>query len=167
MLIRPTLYSIFLTFKCQFIAVFLARPLAVAGRIPWNRVCPSSLPECFLRIGSLDFSGFCQGASNHYDVVHGNPIFLNNLFCPKNWGNGPKKGFLNLKENLVINFHWICSIMNVFIICCVPAQNLCLGKILFLRCRPKYSQSIKLHNFEMNYFFIANWVYLSLLYLKN
>ena len=30
---RPTLYSIFLTFKCQFIAVLLARPLAVARRI--------------------------------------------------------------------------------------------------------------------------------------
>ena len=135
-----------LTFKCHFIAVLLARPLAVAGRIPWNRVCPSSLPECFLRIGSLDFSGFCQGASNHYEVVHDNPIFLKN-FAPQNMGNGPKIGFLNLKKNLVINFHWICSIMNMFIICCVSAQILCFGTILFLRCRPKYSQPIKFYNF--------------------
>ena len=103
--------------------------------------------ECFLGIWSLDFSGFCQGARNHYEVLHDNPIFLKNIFCPKNWGNGPKIGFLNLKENLIINFHWICSVMNMFIICCVPAQILCLGKILFLRCRLKYSWPIKLHNF--------------------
>ena len=32
----------------------------------------------------------------------------------------------------------------MFIICFVPAQILCLGKKLFLRCRPKYSQPIKL-----------------------
>ena len=104
------------------------------------------LSGCFLGTGSLDFSGFCQGASNHYEVLHDNPIFLKN-FWSKNWGNGPKIDFLNLKKNLVINFHWICSIMNIFIICCVPAQNLYLGKIFFLRCRPKYSQPIKMHNF--------------------
>ena len=46
--------------------------------------------------------------------------------------------------------------MNIFIICFVPAQILYLGKILFMRCRPKYSQPIKLHNFSMNYFSIAN-----------
>ena len=43
----------------------------------------------------LDFSGFCEGASNHYEVVHDNAIFLKNFFCPKNWGNGPKISFLN------------------------------------------------------------------------
>ena len=26
-------------------------------------------------------------------------------FAPQNMGNGPKIGFLNLKKNLVINFH--------------------------------------------------------------
>ena len=104
------------------------------------------LSGCFLEIGSLDFSGFCQGASNYYEVVHNNPIFLKNFFCPKNWGNGLKISFLNLKKNLVIKFHWIVLI-NMLIICCVPVQILCLGKILFLRCRPKYAQLIKLHNF--------------------
>ena len=43
----------------------------------------------------------------------------------------------------------------MFIICCVPAEILYLGKILFLRCRPKYSQPIKLHNFQMNSFSTA------------
>ena len=102
------------------------------------------LSGCFLGTGSLDFSGFCQGASNHYEVVHDNQIFLKNLFCLQNWGNGQK---MNLEKNLVINFHCICCIMNMFMICCVSAQNLCLGKILSLTCRPKYSQPIKLHNF--------------------
>ena len=36
--------------------------------------------------------------------------------------NNGKKGFLNLKKKLVINFHWIFSIMKIYIICCVPAQ---------------------------------------------
>ena len=149
-MVRPTLYSISLTFKCQFTAVLLARPLAVAGRIQWNgsvHPCLRASVWSFLGIGSLGFSGFCQGARNHYEVVYDNPIFLKNFFCPQNWGNGPKIGFLNLKEKLVINFHRICSTMNMFIICCVPAQILCFRKILFLRCKPKYSQPIKLHNF--------------------
>ena len=40
--LRPTLYSISLTLKCQFTAV---RPPAVAGRILWNSVCPSLPPD--------------------------------------------------------------------------------------------------------------------------
>ena len=121
-MVRPTLYSTFLTFKCQFIAVLLARSLVIDILAFWH------LSGCFLGIGSLDVSGFCQGASSHYEVVHDNAIFLKNLICPQNWGNGQKIDFLNLEKNLVINFHWICSIMNIFIICCVPAQNLWLGK---------------------------------------
>ena len=38
---------------------------------------------CFLGIGSLDFSGFCESASNHYDVVH---------------ENSAKNSFLEFKE---------------------------------------------------------------------
>ena len=139
-MIRPTL------FKWRFYLLDPWRWLEGSHQI--GSVHPCFLPSgSFLGIGSLDFSVYCQGASNHYDVVHDNLIFLKNLFCLKNWENGQKIGFLNLKKNLVINFHWICSIMNMFIICCVPAQNLCLGKILFLRCRSKYSLPIKLHNF--------------------
>ena len=55
-------------------------------------------------------------ARNPCKVMDDNPIFLKSFFCPKNWGNGSKKGFPNLKKNLV------------------------------LRCRPKHSQPIKLHN---------------------
>ena len=35
-LVRPILYSISLTFKFQFAVVLLARPVAVAEKIPWN-----------------------------------------------------------------------------------------------------------------------------------
>ena len=30
--------------------------------------------------------------------------FLENSFCPKNWGNGPKIVFVDLKKNLVVSF---------------------------------------------------------------
>ena len=50
------------------------------------------------------------------------------FFSSKNWGNGPKIGkkwsFLNLRKHLVIYFYWICSIMKICIIYCVPAQIL-------------------------------------------
>ena len=49
-LVRPTLYSISLTSKYQFTSVLLARPQAVAGRIPWSRVCPSLPPEICLDV---------------------------------------------------------------------------------------------------------------------
>ena len=38
---------------------------------------------------------------------------MENFFCPKNWGNGQKQGFLNLKKNLVINFHCVYSIWKI------------------------------------------------------
>ena len=55
------------------------------------------------------------------------PDFLGKAFLPQKLGNGPKigqkLGFLNLKKSLVINFPWICSIMKIYIICCVPVQT--------------------------------------------
>ena len=40
--------------------------------------------------------------------------------------------------------------MEIYIICCVPAQIPYLGKVLFLRYRPKCSQPIRLQNFLIN-----------------
>ena len=70
---------------------------------------------------------------------------------------GQREAFLNLKKNLVINLHWSCSIMKIYIICYVPAQIPYLGKILFLRYRPKCSQPIRLQDFLINYFSRTNW----------
>ena len=77
------------------------------------------------------------------------------IFWPKNLENGPKngpkQGSLNLFKNLVINFYWICSVIKIFIVCCVPAQILYLGKYLFLRYGPKSSQPIRLQDFLINH----------------
>ena len=62
-----------------------------------------------------------------------------------------KQDFLNLLKYLVINFYWICSIMKIYIICCVPAQIPYLGKFLFLRYGPKCSQPIRLQDFLINH----------------
>ena len=68
------------------------------------------------------------------------PDFLEKKNCPQNWENGPNMGqkqdFLNLMKILVINFYGICSIMKIYIICCVPAQIPYLGKFLW-RYTPK------------------------------
>ena len=54
-ILRSTLYSISLTFKCQSTAVVFFGPLAVARRVLWNRVCPSFHPAVcwgvFLELG--------------------------------------------------------------------------------------------------------------------
>ena len=75
-----------------------------------------------------------------------------NVFAQKLGEMGQKKaknrGVFNLKKNLVINFHWIYSIMKIFVIYCVHAQILHLRKILFLRYRRKCSQPIRLQDFK-------------------
>ena len=96
----------------------------------------------FLQIGSLDFSEFCHGARNLYEIRYYTARFFGKFFLPQTlWKWAKNKVFLNLKKNLVINFHSICSVMKVYFITCVPAQILYLGKIFFLRYRTKWSQS--------------------------
>ena len=115
-------------------------------------VCPYvllsfCLSGSFLGIVSLVFSKFWDGARNLYEVVHDRQINV----CPQNCKDDPKTGqkqdFLNLLKNVVINFCWICSIMKMYIIWCVPAQIPFLGKFLFLRYGPKCSQPVKLQDF--------------------
>ena len=98
---------------------------------------------------ALGFSEFIMVLETLIELCMTELIFLGN-FCPKNWGNGPKTGqndFLNLNKNLFINFHLICSVMKIYNTCSVPAQILHLGKILFLRYRPKCSESFRLQDF--------------------
>ena len=108
----------------------------------------------FLGFVSLVFSKFWHGARNPYEVVHDSQIFCKQVF-PQNWENGPKMGqkrvFFNLLKNLVFNFYWICSIMKIYIICCVLTQIPYLEKFLFLRYRWKYSQPIRLQDFLINH----------------
>ena len=55
-LVKPILYSISLSFECRSTFAFV-RPAAVAGRILWNRVCPSfhsnASPCVFLKLYHL------------------------------------------------------------------------------------------------------------------
>ena len=154
-------YSIPLTFKCQSTAVNLVGPLTVAKRVLWNRVWPilpsCCLCRCFLGIGSLDFSEFGHDVRNPYEVVHDSQIFLKNTLPPKVGKIDQKQGFFNLKKHSVIDFHLICSVMKIYIICCVPAQIVYLGKMFFLKYRPKWSKSNRLLDFQINYFSRINW----------
>ena len=122
----------------------------------WNgpvKYCLSILLSCclsgfFLGIESLGFSEFWHGSRKPYQVVWQSQIFLEIFFLPHKLGEWAKnRGFFNLKINLVIDFHQICSIMKIYVIYWVPPQILCLGKILFPRYRPKCSQPIRWMSF--------------------
>ena len=118
--------------------------------------CPGNLPfypgntpdflQNLRRHPALGFSEFIMVLETLIELCMTEPFLWEN-FCPKNLGNGPKTGqndFLNLNKNLFINFHLIYSVMKIYNICSVPAQILHLGKILFLRYRPKCSVSFRL-----------------------
>ena len=77
----------------------------------------------FFGSGLLDFSEFWHGARSPYEVVYDRARFVwKNFFAPKlrKWA----KNRPNIKKNLIINFHIICSVLKIYIICCVPAQIL-------------------------------------------
>ena len=115
-------------------------------------VRPSVLPSVllsrhFFGIVSLFFSEIWHGDRILCEVVRDRAGFSGNIFLLPKLGkfaqNGPKTGFFNLLENLVINVYWIWSIMKIYIIYWVPAEIPYLGKFLFLRYGPKYSQPIR------------------------
>ena len=101
-------------------------------KVLWNMVCLCfHLVPAFFGILSLVFSQFWHGAWNPDQVVCDRAVFFRICFVPKiekmDQKMGQKQGFLNLLKKLVINFYRICSIMNIYIVCCVPAQVLYLG----------------------------------------
>ena len=137
---------------CELWVYFiLFGPPAVVWRVLWIRVRPSVFPS-FRRKFSWDwliiFSETQHSVRGPCLVVRDRAgFFLKNLFAPKMGKMGQKQVFLNLLENLVINFFWIWSIKKFYNICCVLAQILYLGKIWFLRDGPKCSQPIRLQYF--------------------
>ena len=79
---------------------------------------------------------------------------IKNIFIPKIskvLEMGQNQVFLNLLKRWVINFNWICSIVKIYIICCVPVQILYLGTFLFLRYGPKCSQPIRLSKVDQEF----------------
>ena len=111
--------------------------LAVAGRVIWNRVCPSFHPTvCRVAFLDLDFKFLNFGMVLENLISLYVPDFLGKLFCPQKLGtwakNRPPIGFFeSLKRNLVINFPWFCSIIKIYIICCVPVQIFCWEKCCY------------------------------------
>ena len=124
--------------------------LSVLPLVLWSR--------CFLEIVSLVFSKFWHVPRNPYEIVHDRVRFF---LLPKlgKWTkNGPKTRFFDLLKNLVINFYWICSIMKIYIIFCVPAKIPYFGKFLFFTYGPKCSQPIRLQDFLISHISrINNW----------
>ena len=122
-------------------------PLAVVGRVLWNRVRPSC-PGVFLNF-IIIFSEFWHAPRNPYEVVRDRAGFSGkNLFAPKfgkmdqTWA---KNKVLNLLKGLVINFYWICSIMKTYHLLC-SCTGLIFGKIFvseiwFFACWYKFTWS--------------------------
>ena len=136
--------------------IFIGGPPALAGRVLWNRVCPSFRPSVcpgvFLEWYHKFFSKFWHDARNPYEVVRDRAGFSRrNFFAPKIGKMGQKQGFFNILKNYVINFYWICSMMKIYNICCVPTQISYLGKFLFPKYGPKCFQPIRLQDFLINH----------------
>ena len=75
----------------------------------------------------------------HIKVCVTKPNFTEKDFLHPQIGKiGQKEAFRNLLKNLVINFYRICSIMKIYIICCVPEQ------IFFFR-----DEEIRLQDFSI------------------
>ena len=85
---------------------------------------PSIFPSgSFLGTGSMVFSETQHNVRGPCLVVRDRAGFLlKKIFARKMGKMGQKKGFLNLLENLVINFLWIWSIKKLYNICYILAQ---------------------------------------------
>ena len=132
---------------------------AVTGRVLRNRFYLSFHPSICLGV----LLEFCHQFLLYFGIVPENQMklrvkelnFLEMFFHPQNWENrtkiGQKLGFFKLLKNLVLNIYWICSIMKIYIICCVPAKIRYLGKFLFLIYGLKNPQPIRLQDFLLNH----------------
>ena len=82
-MVRPTLYSISLTFKCKSTAVVLAGSLVVDEMVPWSRVCLSFPYAVCLGGFSEGFSEFWHSARNPQVQCDRAGLFGKTSFAPK------------------------------------------------------------------------------------
>ena len=128
--------------------------LAVAERILKNRVCLSFYNSTcssvhssifrfvclgvFLELYHLFFFCFWHDARFLYEVARDSDVFWFFFsFATEIRNMGQKQGFLNLLKSLVFDFYWICSMMKLYSICCVPAQIPYFGKKVLMKNRTK------------------------------
>ena len=149
--VRPILHSTSLTFKCQSTGVVLVAPPALAGRILWNRVCPSfhpvAFPGVFLEL-NCQFS-FAMVLESLIKFCVADLEFLGKTFF------APRIGFLKLKKNWIVTFHWIYSIMKIYIISSLPVQFLYYGKSLICEILAKMLSASQITGL-LNQLFIQN-----------
>ena len=133
-------------------------PPAVAGRVLWNRVCPSfRLSGRFLELYHWFFLNFGMVLEIHMNLCVTEPDFPEKFFFyPKNWENGPKmsqkQGFFEFIENFCHEFlQNLFYNKNLFYLLCSYS-----GKFLFLRYGPSCSQPIRLQDFLINHISRAN-----------
>ena len=90
-------------FHCQSTAVLLAGHLAVAGRVLWNRACPSFClvvcPGVFLELDHWVSLNFGMVLETLLSCAWQSQIFWKNFFCSKYWENGPT---FTTKSNFVL-----------------------------------------------------------------
>ena len=87
-------------------------------------VCPSVSPSVLL--------GHLLGIVSLFFLNFGMVLETSMAFCvtKPDFLEKKKKGFLSLLKNLVSHFYWVCSVMKIYFICCVPAQIPYLGKFI-------------------------------------
>ena len=98
------------------------------------------------------FQNFGMVLEIHTKLCRTEPDFPGKIFSPKN-GEIKQKWSKELLKHLVIfiDFYWIFFVMKICFICCVSAQIPCLGKFLFVRFGPKFSQPIRLQDSLINH----------------
>ena len=132
--------------------------------------CPTVCLGNFLELYHQFFLNFGMELETHLKLWV-TAVFSRKKFLPQKFSkwteNGSKTGFLNLLETLVINFYWICSIMKIYINCCVPTQIPYLGIFLLLWYGLKMSLANLIAGFFINPISIINqWNSLILCMLK-
>ena len=100
-----------------------------------------------------------HGVRKPYEVMRDRvKFFWKKKFPNKHRKWGKNWVFGNCWKIWSLFFFWICSVMKVYTICSVPAQIPYLGKILFPRHGPKWSQPVRLKDFWIRYISITNWL---------
>ena len=140
-LVRPTLYSIFSTFKCQSTAVVLARLAAVAERILWNKVFSRNWIIRFLWILL-----WCQKSLWMLCVTEQEFLEKKHFLLQKLWKWAKNRVFwFKEKFSHIFSLNLFYNENLYYLLC--SCKNPILGKILFLRYRPKCSHPIRLQDF--------------------
>ena len=103
-LVLATLLLLSLTIKCQSTAIVLVSWLVVAGRILWNRVCPSFLPDIYQGVFwefdheiSLNFALVLEIFMKLYMTVQ---FRGKTFFTPKFREMGQEKFFFDFKRKI-------------------------------------------------------------------